>query len=352
MGLHGWQLGDTLKRMDVAKELGVKIVVGLHADVIGGVQFGKPNTYGVIPGYVEAFNKQPAMLGWQLGDEFSASATPQINDTVKLLRQLGSKHQTWQVHPHTWGNEEVKKLMACTDVCNYDGYTYIDGQPEFENTASARVLAWQQAKADLIQTEGWSGNVNVTQAVGCKCGDAAFRFPTADEYRWNVFSAIATTGARGTMNWIYSYWGGFYADDPNRFFAFRDETVKPVNLEQRRIARAMEHGFNVGRLRTNLDELTDTLIPSAGGPHQKFNKVGRILLRDPDTRKYFLIVTNNEGRTRDLQLTLSALPAPLSSLSIHEPRRKRTLRLADEGSGSYAFRDHLPGYAVAIYVLA
>ena len=352
MGKHDWQRSDALKQMDLAEELGVKVIIGLHGAVAGTVNINKPDTYGVVPNYVNTFNAHPAMLGWQLGDEFSAEAAPRINDTVKLLRKLGSKHQTWQVHPHTWSHQEVRTLMAATDVCSYDGYTYLDGQPPFSEHASARVLAWQQGKLDLVRQSGWSGNVNVTQAVGCKCGDAPFRFPTPQEYRWNVFSAIASTGARGTMNWIYSYWGGFYADDPDRFFAFRDDTVRPVNREQQMISRAMETGYDVGHLETTLDLPTETEIPPATGPHNKFNKVGRILLHDANARKYYLIVTNNEATTQALHLTLSDLPAPLASVEVTVPHDNRRLMLQRSMDNCYSLRDQLPAYAVAIYVLA
>ncbi len=352
MGKHDWQRADTLKQMDLAEELGVKIIVGLHGSVAGRVYIDRPDTHSVIPHYVNTFNNHPAMLGWQLGDEFSAEAAPRINDTVKLLRKLGSKHQTWQVHPHTWSHRDVRTLMSATDVCSYDGYTYLDGLPKFSTHASARVLAWQQGKVDLIRQAGWSGNVNVTQAVGCKCGDAPFRFPTPQEYRWNVFSAIASTGARGTMNWIYSYWGGFYADDPDRFFAFRDDTVRPVNREQQMIARAMETGYDVGQLETNLDHPTETNIPSATGPYSRFNKVGRILLHDAQARTYYLIVTNNEGTDHTLHLTLSALPAPLSSAEANVPHEKRAILLQRSAEGRYALRDQLPAHAVVVYVLA
>ena len=182
LGTKDWHQSDTLKRLDVAHKLGIKVILG------------KPETYGVISEYVKTFNNHPAMLGWQLGDEFSEDVAPRINDTVALLKKLGSMHPTWQVHPHTWSHATVRKLMARTDVCTYDGYTYLENLGEFHTHSSARVLAWQQAKADLIQAEGWSGNVNVTQAVGCQCGTAKFRFPTAREYRWNVFFAITTAG--------------------------------------------------------------------------------------------------------------------------------------------------------------
>jgi len=349
MGAHDWQRTDTLKRLEVARKLGVKVVIGISGAVVGRVVLGKPETYGVIPQYVKTFNKHPAVLGWQLGDEFSAEAAPRINDAVVLLKQLGSKHPTWQVHPHTWGDAQVRKLMAKTDVCTFDGYTYLESLGEFHTHASARVLAWQQAKADLIQSEGWAGNVNVTQAVGCKCGTAKFRFPTAREYRWNVFSAIATAGARGTMNWIYAYSGGFYANDPKRFFRFRDEVVKPVNLEQKRIARGMETGYNVGAVTTNHDRLTTTAIPAAGGGHRKYNSVGRILLHDAKARKYSLVVTNNEPEQLDITVKLDKLPRPLKALAATEPRTGRKLPIRLIGDGSLRLLDRLPGYGVAIY---
>ena len=197
--------------------------------------------------------------------------------------------------------------MARTDVCTFDGYTYLESLGEFHPHSSARVLAWQQAKADLIQAEGWAGNVNVTQAVGCQCGTAKFRFPTTDEYRWNIFSAIATAGARGTLNWIYSYWGGFYNKDPKRFFRFRDDVVRPVNLEQRMVARGMETGYNVGEVRSNLDVPTMTEIPAAGGNHRPYNKLGHLLLHDAKAGKYFLVVTNNEPQTVNVELSLACL---------------------------------------------
>ena len=110
-------------------------------------------------------------------------AASRINDTAALLKQLGSRHRTWQVYPHTWSHGQVRKLMAQSDVCTYTEYTYLESLGEFHTHSSARA-------------EECAGNVNVTQAVGCQCGTAKFRFPTAREYRWNVFSAIATAVAR------------------------------------------------------------------------------------------------------------------------------------------------------------
>ena len=352
LGTEPWHANDTLGQLDVAREQGIKVVLGFANSVIGRVVLDKPATHGVLPAYVETFNQHPAVLGWQLGDEFSPEAAPRINDASTLLQRLGSKHPTWQVHPHTWSHDQVRTLMANTDVCSYDGYTYLEGQTEFTPHAAARILAWQQAKADLIQTEGWSGNVNVTQAVGCKCGTAKFRFPTRREYRWNVFSPIATAGARGTLNWIYAYWGGFYADDPERFFAFRDEIVKPVNREQQTIVRAMETGYNIGDVQSNLDQPTRTAIPPAGGNHRPYNQLGHVLLYDHVAKNYFLIVSNNENKTQHVALTITQLPTELSSLVAHDSYRRRSLELQHGGSQRFVLRDQLSPFAVAIYSFA
>ena len=60
------------------------------------------------------------------------------------------------------------------------------------------------------------------------------------------------------------------------------------------IAGAMESGYNMARLQSNLDELTSTTILPATGPPRKFNKVGHILLHDAKAKKYFLLVTYNK----------------------------------------------------------
>jgi len=351
LGLHGWQKADAQARLNQAQELGMKIIIGFNPSMVAAVEYGKPETYGSIPDYVASFKDHPALLGWQLGDEMGADQAPRISDAVRVIRDGGSQHQAWQVHSHIESNDSVRALMANTDVCTYDGYTYHPGSPVFADVCSTRILAWQQAKADLIQAEGWAGNVNVTQAVGCSAGSAHFRFPTYEEYRWNVFSAIASVGARGTLNWIYCYWQGFYPDAPQVFFDFRDQVVKPVNLEQQMITHAMETGYNVGQVRSNLDELTTAEIPPATGPHYEFNKVGHILLYDDQEHKYFLIVTNNETSPSTVLLQISDLPVPLASLTIREPHDNRELTLQNAGGGHYLLRDKLGNHDVAIYVL-
>ena len=118
------------------------------------------------------------------------------------------------------------------------------------------------------------------------------------------------------------------------------------------IAHAMETGYGVGTLETNLDIPTVTEIPPATGPHQKFNKVGRILLHDANARKYFLIVTNNEGTPHALHLTLDDLPSPLSSLAVTVPHDNRKLMLHPRKGGGYSLQDQLSGYTVTIYLLS
>ncbi len=349
LGLEDWQLGDTKAQMKIAQRLGMKIVLGLDSSVVGRVKANAPSTHQPIINYVKAFKDHPALLGWQLGDEFAADAAPAINATASLLHSLGSKHQTWQVHPHTWSHRDVITLMKNTDVCTFDGYTYLEGHSEFSPTAAARVLAWQQGKTSLIRKMRWAGNINVTQAVGCQCGAAKFRFPTLREYRWNVFSAISTTGARGTMNWIYSYFGGFYRDEEERFFEFRDNVVRPVNLEQQRIALAMSTGYDIGTVSSNGDIATSIDIPPATGPYDRYNKVGRILLFDSEKSRYFLIVTNNEATRFDVKIRLADLPRKIRSLRVTDRYRCKSLQLENVKRGVYKLQDRLNGYDVAIY---
>jgi len=329
----------------------MKIVIGLNRTMVGSVKYTNPQTHGRISDYVRSLKDHPALLGWMLGDEMPGGSAQAIHDTIRLIRDNRSNHQVWQVHSHIESDDDLQALMTQTDVCSFDGYTYLHDRSAFADVCSTRILAWQQAKANLAQTGNWAGNVNVTQAVGCKCGNADFRFPSYDEYRWNVFSAIASAGVRGTLNWIYSYWGGFYNDDPKPFFEFRDTIVKPVNLEQRMIAHAMETGYNVGQVVSNLDELTNADIPPATGGHRKFNKIGHILLYDNQQQRYFLIVTNNESSAHTVRLTIADLPVPLRTLTVDKPHDNRELNLDDLGEGRYQLEDQLDNHDVAVYVV-
>ena len=283
--------------LDWCQQRGMKVLIGFDGGIACPENYRDPDcaAYKMVRRYVKAFKDHPALLGWKMGDEYSAEAAPGINTTVGVIRGAGSKHPISQVHPHTWGAEAIRTLMEKTDICVFDGYTYLQGNPLFADSCSSQVLSWQVGKAGLVEAGGWQGNVNATQAVGLKCGTADFRFPTYEEYRWNVLSAIASAGARGTFNWIYCHSeGGFYLGDEERegFFAFRDKTVKPVNLEQHTIRHAMETGYNVGKVRSNADELA---------PGKNFNKVGHILLHDDKEDKYFLIVSNNISAGQQLE---------------------------------------------------
>ena len=113
----------------------------------------------------------------------------------------------------------------------------------------------------------------------------------------------------------------------------------------------METGYNVGQVRSNLDELTTVEIPPATGPHYAFSKVGHILLYDDQEHKYFLIVTNNETSPHTVLLQISDLPVPLASLTVREPHDNRELELQDTGGGRYLLQDELDNHDVAIYVL-
>ena len=86
------------------------------------------------------------MQGWKMGDEYSAEAAPGINATVEIIREAQSQHVITQVHPHTWSATEVTTLMAKTDVCEFDGYTYLKNNPTFAEDSCDRVLSWQMEK--------------------------------------------------------------------------------------------------------------------------------------------------------------------------------------------------------------
>lgn len=325
----------------------IKVVIGFDGPIAAPPDYEDPNNvaYEMVREYVAAFRDHPALLGWKMGDEYSAEAAPGINATVEVIREAGSQHVITQVHPHTWSAAEVTTLMAKTDVCEFDGYTYLKNNPTFAEDSCDRVLSWQMEKASLVQEKGWQGNINVTQAVGLKCGTIDFRFPTYEEYRWNVFSAIASAGARGTINWIYSHSeGGFYMTDPEReeFFAFRDNTVKPVNAEQRMIQHAMETGYNAGKVRSNLDQLV---------PGRNFNRIGHLLLYDDAQGQYFLIVSNNVSNEFEMELTIYDLPVPLNSHMVTESHDQRQVELHELDEGRYKLTDRLFNHDVAIYVM-
>ena len=117
------------------------------------------------------------------------------------------------------------------------------------------------------------------------------------------------------------------------------------------IAHAMETGYNVGQVVSNLDELTNTDIPPAKGGHRKFNKIGHILLYDNQQQRYFLIVTNNESTAHIVRLTIADLPVPLRTLTVDKPHDNRELTLNDLGEGRYQLEDQLNNHDVAVYVV-
>ena len=346
-----WHFGYVKMGLDKAKQLGLKIVVGFSRAMLMNVDMAKPESYRQFDRWVKTFRDHPALLGWQLGDENGGALTASmVCDSACAIRRLDANHQIWQVFAtsaklHIFGSY-VTGYMAETDVYSLDFYQHFDvlrDKPTPLFGGSDALLNWNNIGAELSAMNKWSGNVNVTQAVGADRGAGIdiFRFPSYDEYRWNVFSAIASAGARGTMNWIY-YYGGNYYSDKNLFIEFRDTIVKPVSLEQRAMAHALETGWNAGKVVSNLD------TPVEGMP---FNKISHILLYDDQQQVYYMIVTNNTFDRQEVALTINNLPVKLSSMTAQEPKDSRAVDIEVTKAGVYQLKDTLENHEVNIYML-
>lgn len=348
MDSSDWHFGYVKMGLDKANQLGLKIVVGFSRIMLMNVDINQPESYKQFERWVKAFRDHPALLGWQLGDENGGPLTAaMVNDSARAIRQLDANHQIWQVFATQSElqsfNSHVTSYMTETDIYSLDFYQYFDTLNENPTPpfgGSAALLKWYHIGADLVSANRWAGPVNVTQAIGADRGAGIdiFRFPSYEEYRWNVFAAIASAGARGTMNWIY-YYGENYYSDKAKFFEFRDKIVKPVSLEQREMAHALATGWNVGQVSSNLDE------PVAEMP---FHRASHLLLDDDQKQMYYLIVTNNTADRQEITLVLKDLPVPLSSVAV-ETKENRKVEVKVREDGIYHIHDTLENYGVRIY---
>ena len=339
--------------LDRANELGMKIVVGFDGSMLVGVNYAVPSTYLHLRRWIIGFRNKPALLGWQLGDENGGPLTAQmVQDSARAIKDLDSHHQIWQVFAIDHTESVTTDYMINSDVYSYDFYQYFDTLNGSYYTplfgGSDGLLNNQVIRMGWAASHGWEGNVNVTQGIGADRGTGIdiFRFPNYEEYRWNVFSAIAGAKMRGTMNWIY-YYGENYYSDPAMFTTWRENVNKPVNLEQRAMQNALETGWDVGTLSSNLDDLVE-IVP---GVYRVYSKASYILLHDSVAQVYYLVVTNNTFDTQTLNLSLSNLPLPLSSLNALLPKESRQITMTSPTCGSYLLTDILANHDVHIYTL-
>lgn len=332
-----WHFSATQNALNHAHQIGLKIIVGFHPDVLRNVDYDDPSTWTTLQNWVEGLKDYPAVLGWLLGDELSSGGLPAqvVVDCARVVKSLDPNRQVWQCHATGVSDNTIAQYMPYTDVYSLDFYQYFDSTPAFGGANG--LITTNYSSGVRCADNGWAGNVNIVQALGPDQNTdlTLFRFPSLGEYRLNVFAAIASAGARGTVSWIHCIENWY--SDPNLFYNFRDQTVATVNAEQRKIAHAMETGWNVGSV--NLP--TGTI-----GNHKRLSN---ILLYDDWKGKYYFIVTNNGSSSQNITATMSNLPTDLRNLKVNYFNSSAGLTLTDLGSGSYRLNDTIAGYGVHLY---
>jgi hypothetical protein len=337
-----WMFAKTGAGLNKAQLLGLKVIVGFAP-----VMLNDPSN---LITWVQTYRNHPALLGWQLGDENGPPITAQmVNDAATVVRLLDPHHQIWQVFQYHDDEAKLVEYMQETDVVSYDRYGYFDWVAPFDG--GTWNLELQNHKAAIGAANGWAGNVNVIQGLGNDVAGPAnfidFRFPDYDEYRHLVFSSYASSGARGILSWIYYYDDLTWYSDPNLFTTWRDTVCKPIQLEQRTIAHAMETGWNVGKVSADTD---GQYIPGPD-PGRPYARISHLLTYDDIQQVYYLIVTNNTFDTMNVELTLSDLPDPITSLTAEIPEDSSLLQMQDLGDGKFLIADTYPNHAVKIYLL-
>lgn len=339
IGASDWHFNYTKSQLDLAEKVGLKIEISFFRNLVTAVRKNDPSTHAAILNYVNAFKNHPALLGWHIGDEMHHSQTQCVVDTAAIIRAADPHNPISQVHSLSNNEKQIDALMAGTDVAQFDYYAIFKREKEFlRASALLNLFRW---RSDWCSNNGWGGNVHVTQAVGRKIGDGDYRFPTYNEYRWNMYSALASAGSRGFLNWIY-YCGKDYYPDPKVFHDFRDKVVRPNLKELNMLTHALETGYNVGKVTSN----GDTCVP---GLH--YNQVSHLLIHDDKSERYFLIVTNNTDASKLVRITLSDLPYPLSHLRAKETVRGKAFPIKDLGGGKYQIAMTIRAYGANVYIL-
>ena len=346
-----WLFTHAQAGMDRAEELGLKVILGFAPSMLMGVNYNDPPSYAHLIPWLLEFKNHPALLGWQLGDENGGPVTAQmVNDTARVVRRNDPLHQIWQVfslhHNADPADGNLIGYMEQTDVSSFDRYGYYDWVPTFG--AAAWIIELQNEKAGLGAAHGWAGNVNVVQGYGNDTGTVfpEMRFPSYDEYRHLVFSAFASAGARGTLSWVYYYDDLNWYTSPAVFTNWRDTVCRPIQLEQQMIAHAMATGWNVGQVNATTDGIFIT-GPSGG----QYATVSHLLTYDDIQQLYYLIVTNNSFDTTFVELTLTQLPDPITSLTAEIPESGATVVMEHLGNGDFRLSDTLANHEVKVYRL-
>lgn len=339
-----WHYPNTQYDLDWAQQLGMKVVIAFHRSMLMNVKYNDPSTYAHLDRWINVYKNHPALLGWQLGDEEAYGGTPvqAIKDSARIIRQWDPNHPIWQVGADV-SDSQIIAYMDGTDVYGIDFYQYFDAlYPTGQFVRCSNLLAFYTHHAVLAANNGWTGNVNVTQAVGPDSGNLYYyRFPTAGEYRWSIFSNMASAGARGTFNWVY-YTGTNWYSNPTTFHNFCTQIVTPVFGELRKLTHALETGWNVGSVS----------LPT--GWAGTYKQMSNLLLYDDYQRKYFLIVTNNTSSTRSFSATMSDLPTYLRNVSVtaFTGGTPAVENLVSSGNNEYRLDSQLSNWGVGVYEFA
>jgi len=339
------QIDQVRERLDQLQSLNMKGIVMVRHNLLDGVNSSRPATYETLALLVNSLKDHPALLGWQLGDENPGSdpltATDVIN-SAQVVRSLDPNRQIWQDFHNGHSNSTITAWMPGTDVVSFDQYTNDRGEPE--HAGASEYLRTAHRYGQLAVQQGWA-YAHITQGFGADLGPLASinkRFPTPDEYRWNVFAPIASTGSRGVENWVYANQPDWYSN-PAEFDTFRDQAVKPTWLELAGLQHAMETGYNVGTVSLTWDG------KGTESWSEPFDRFSQLLVYDDQQHLYSLILTNNASDIRQARATISNLPEELAGLQVIIPKTGQIFALTDLGNGSYLLADSLLDHQVVIY---
>ncbi|MFA5863912.1 MAG: hypothetical protein WC975_04410 [Phycisphaerae bacterium] len=337
-------VSGVLANLNKAQTYGMKVVIGIERSRLDGVDPNDPATYTGLAEIVNSFKNHPAVLGWVLGDEndiYEFLSTQDVLNSATVVHTLDPHRQVWQVFGPSLG-ERALPYTTGTNVVATDCYTQYDITPEFGGADE-----YLDKMLYSVQNAAPSGMsyVNVPQGFGPDTGPLPeFRLPTANEYRWNIYSSLASAGTRGVLNWTFVDDESWYSN-PAVYAQFLANTVKPVFNELKTLQPALEKGYNVGTVSVDWNGKSQDYPPYWT---LRFDRISQLLIYDEVQRKYFLIVTNNGPNSRTVEVTLSNLPADLNGLNV-ETLDGEGLTLTDLGSGHYRLTDTLTNHEVEIY---
>ena len=335
--------------LDNADKDGFKVIPCLHTELLKDVDSTKPETYARIKKMVTAHKDHPALLGWKMGDELEGEAVKDVLESAKVIHKLDPDRQVWQVfcgiHLNNW--ERVIPYVPGTDVASFGQYfelndrkTFGGCDPTLYHVTNDTALGSHLKIACTLGVQAMGGDKHVLKQ---------YRFPTHEEFRWNIFSGL-TSGARGIDLFILPERGKIDAwyTNLNDFYDFVKNTVGSVFGELKQIKYAMETGYNVGEAEITWDGKYEELKLW----DKNFEIMSQLLIYDAKKKCYFLIVTNHTSKDREFEITLSQLPVKLSNPKAVIMQTGKTVTLKKTCNDSYQLKDTIGDHGVKLYRLS